>query len=94
MEYWLILGFFGQLLFGMRFLVQWICSERKKQSYIPIVFWYLSLGGGLILLVYAIHREDPVFIFGQSTGIIVYIRNLILIKKKKNSAEEVGCSHE
>jgi len=84
MDKWLILGFTGQLLFGLRFLVQWICSEIKKESHIPIVFWYLSLGGGLILCIYSIYIKDPVFIVGQSAGIIVYIRNLRLIYNKKN----------
>ena len=84
---WLIIGMAGQILFGLRFLVQWICSEVKKESHIPIVFWYFSISGGMILLVYAIHRKDPVFIVGQSMGIIVYLRNLrlIYIKEKKDS---------
>jgi lipid-A-disaccharide synthase-like uncharacterized protein len=83
MNGWLIIGLAGQIVFGLRFLVQWICSERRKESYIPVVFWYLSLGGGAILLAYAIHRQDPVFILGQSMGVIVYVRNLILISQKK-----------
>ncbi len=80
---WLIVGFAGQVLFGLRFLVQWICSEVKKESHIPIVFWYFSIFGGIILLTYAIHRQDPVFIVGQSTGLVVYLRNLRLIYKKE-----------
>lgn len=80
---WLIIGFTGQVLFGLRFLIQWICSEIKKESHIPVVFWYFSILGGMILLSYAIHRRDPVFIFGQSTGLIVYLRNLRLIYKKE-----------
>ena len=80
---WLIIGLAGQILFGLRFLVQWICSEVKKESHIPIVFWYFSISGGMILLAYAIHRKDPVFILGQSTGLIVYLRNLRLIYKKE-----------
>lgn len=87
MNLWLIFGFFGQLLFGMRFVVQWICSEKKKQSHIPLAFWYFSIAGGLVLLVYAIYRQDPVFIIGQSMGIIVYIRNLMLIGSHKNSEQ-------
>ncbi|RLA80620.1 MAG: hypothetical protein DRG36_03040 [Deltaproteobacteria bacterium] len=67
----------------MRFLVQWIVSERKKRSVIPIYFWYLSLAGGLTLLIYAIHIKDPVFIVGQSTGAFIYIRNLMLIYREK-----------
>jgi len=83
MTYWLILGFAGQLIFGLRFLVQWISSEKRKESYIPIAFWYLSIVGGLILLSYAIYRQDPVFILGQSCGIVVYLRNLRLIYLKE-----------
>lgn len=83
MNGWLILGFSGQVCFFMRFLVQWIVSERKKRSVIPIYFWYLSLAGGLTLLIYAIHIKDPVFIVGQSTGAFIYIRNLMLIYKEK-----------
>jgi len=88
MNKWLIIGFAGQLLFGMRFLIQWICSERKGESHIPIVFWYFSIGGGIMLLTYAIYRKDPVFILGQSTGLIVYGRNLRLIYKKKYQSQK------
>jgi len=88
MKIWLIFGFVGQFLFAMRFLVQWICSERKQESYIPIIFWYFSISGGLILLVYAIYRQDPVFIVGQATGLIVYVRNLILIARKRPKGTE------
>ena len=80
---WICFGFVGQLLFGSRFLIQWIASERKKESIIPLAFWYLSIGGSAILLSYAIHRKDPVFILGQCTGLFIYIRNLTLIHKKK-----------
>ena len=80
---WLIIGFAGQLLFALRFLVQWICSEIKQESHIPVIFWYFSIGGGMILLIYAIHRQDPVFIVGQATGLLVYLRNLRLIYKKE-----------
>ena len=80
---WLIVGFAGQFFFGLRFFVQWICSEIKKESHIPIVFWYLSLLGGAVLLIYSIHRKDPVFIVGQCMGLFVYTRNLILINNKK-----------
>jgi len=78
---WLGLGFFAQALFGARFLVQWIASERAKASVVPIHFWYLSLGGGLLLLAYAIHRGDPVFMLGQLMGNLVYLRNLYLIRR-------------
>lgn len=83
MKYWLIIGFIGQLTFGARFIVQWICSEFRQESHIPVAFWYLSIVGGLILLMYAISRQDPVFIMGQSMGVLIYARNLRLIYKKK-----------
>ena len=86
-DLWLVLGFVGQLVFSMRFIVQWICSERKKRSYVPLIFWYFSLGGGIILLVYSIHRKDPVFIVGQVSGLIVYVRNLMLIYQHKAAQE-------
>ena len=82
-KYWLYLGFAGQLLFGLRFLVQWVASERKVESVIPVYFWYLSLVGSIILLAYAIFRLDPVFILGQCTGFFVYTRNLMLIYRKR-----------
>ena len=72
-------GLAGQILFGTRFLVQWISSERAKRSVMPIAFWYFSLAGGVVLFTYALYRRDPVFILGQSTGIIIYSRNLWLI---------------
>lgn len=81
-NFWICFGFVGQLLFGSRFLIQWIASEKKKESFIPLAFWYLSIGGSAILLSYAIHKKDPVFILGQSTGLFVYFRNLTLIYKK------------
>ena len=83
----LIIGFVGQFIFASRFIVQWIYSEKKGESSIPIIFWYLSIVGGLSLLIYAIFRKDPVIILGQSFGILVYTRNLILIyrKNEKNS---------
>ena len=80
---WLALGLAGQVAFSMRFLVQWIYSERKKESMIPISFWFFSLLGSVLLLSYAIHRRDPIFILGQSFGFIVYTRNLQLIFGKK-----------
>ena len=80
----LIIGFIGQGLFASRFIVQWIYSEKKGESSIPLVFWYLSIFGGIGLLIYAIFRKDPVIILGQTFGIFIYLRNLILIYKKKN----------
>jgi len=83
---WIAVGFGGQALFFSRFLVQWIVSERRGESVVPVSFWYLSLSGGLTLLTYAIWRLDPVFIAGQSIGCFVYIRNLMLIHRKKREA--------
>jgi lipid-A-disaccharide synthase-like uncharacterized protein len=80
---WLILGLVGQALFSMRFLIQWVYSEKHKKSVIPTAFWYFSLAGGLTLLSYAILRQDPVFIIGQGMGLFVYIRNLMLIRKEQ-----------
>jgi lipid-A-disaccharide synthase-like uncharacterized protein len=80
----LVIGFLGQGLFASRFIVQWIYSEKEGKSVIPIHFWYLSIFGGLGLLVYAISRQDPVIIMGQVFGIFIYTRNLYLIYKKKN----------
>lgn len=79
----LIIGFTGQLFFASRFIYQWIYSEKLGKSSIPIGFWYLSIFGGIGLLIYAISRRDPVIILGQSLGIFIYLRNLILIYKKK-----------
>ncbi|MDE2029649.1 MAG: lipid-A-disaccharide synthase N-terminal domain-containing protein, partial [Alphaproteobacteria bacterium] len=73
---WTFIGLFGQSMFMMRFVVQWIASERARQSVMPELFWYFSLGGGMIVLAYAIHRQDPVFILGQSLGLFIYVRNL------------------
>ena len=78
---WLAVGFAGQLLFTSRFLVQWIASERRRQSIVPTAFWWLSLGGAALLLAYAIWRQDPVFILGQAFGFVVYTRNLVLIAR-------------
>ncbi len=79
----LIIGFVGQGLFASRFIFQWIYSEKKGESSIPIIFWYLSIFGGIGLLIYAIYRKDPVIITGQLFGILIYLRNLILIYKKQ-----------
>ena len=76
---WLGVGFLGQFCFFLRFFIQWIVSEKKKKSTIPLVFWYFSLGGGVILFAYALYRRDPVFILGQGLGILIYLRNLMLI---------------
>jgi lipid-A-disaccharide synthase-like uncharacterized protein len=87
---WLALGFVAQGLFMSRFLVQWYYSEKAKKSVIPVAFWWFSLVGGLLLLIYAIHRQEPVFILGQAGGLLVYLRNLRLVakEKKRNAASE------
>ena len=79
----LIIGFTGQARFASRFVIQWIYSEKIGRSSIPLIFWYLSIFGGIGLLVYAIFRQDPVIIVGQLFGIFIYLRNLILIYKRK-----------
>lgn len=84
---WIIIGFIGQALFSMRFILQWIASERLKRSIIPKAFWYFSLAGGVTLLAYAIHKKDPVFIAGQGLGLVVYIRNLYLIRSGRQRAD-------
>ena len=83
---WLIIGFAGQAIFTARFLVQWIASERKRDSVVPVAFWWLSLVGGLTLLSYASYRQDPVIIVGQGMGLVVYARNLMLVGKAKRRA--------
>ena len=82
---WLGIGFFGQGIFFMRWVVQWIASERSAESRVPMAFWYMSLVGGLITLAYAVYRKDPVFIAGQSVGAFVYLRNLMLIRRNDNT---------
>ncbi|NSX56577.1 lipid-A-disaccharide synthase N-terminal domain-containing protein [Parasulfitobacter algicola] len=84
--WWVVFGIGGQLLFTARFLVQWIASERAKRSVIPLAFWYFSIIGGAILFAYAVYRKDPVFIFGQSMGLLIYCRNLWLIYAEKRRA--------
>ncbi len=78
--YWYVIGFGGQAAFGSRFYIQWLASERARQSVVPKIFWHLSLIGSLLLLIYAIRITDPVFITGQATGFLVYSRNLYFIK--------------
>ncbi|WP_406694650.1 lipid-A-disaccharide synthase N-terminal domain-containing protein [Singulisphaera sp. Ch08] len=86
MSLWVKIGFLGQAAFTARFLVQWVASEKKKASVVPVAFWWLSIVGGLILLAYAIHRRDPVIIVGQATGLLVYIRNLMLVQRARSRA--------
>ena len=90
--YWLIIGFLGQTLFSMRFLVQWWASERERRSVIPLAFWFFSIAGGITLLSYAIYRQDPVFIVGQSAGVIIYMRNLYFIYRERMHTAETSAS--
>jgi lipid-A-disaccharide synthase-like uncharacterized protein len=84
-DFWIVLGLVGQITFMGRFFIQWIASEKAGKSIIPIYFWYMSIVGSLLLLLYALHRRDPIFILGYSGGSIIYIRNLILIHKETRS---------
>ena len=83
LDWWVILGLIAQGLFTMRFLVQWIASERAGRSVIPLAFWWFSIAGGLLLLVYALYRKDPVFILGQAFGVFVYLRNLYFVLRER-----------
>lgn len=82
---WAAIGFAGQAIFASRFIVQWLHSERVKRSEIPLVFWYLSLLGGLVLLIYSIHLANLVFIIGQGSGLLVYMRNLHMIYRERST---------
>jgi lipid-A-disaccharide synthase-like uncharacterized protein len=85
-EGWLLLGFAGQTLFMGRFVLQWLASERHGRSVVPVSFWYLSILGALVLLAYALHRHDPVFVAGQGLGVAIYVRNLQLIRRARGAA--------
>ncbi len=83
LDWWVLLGFAAQALFTMRFVVQWLASERVGKSVIPLAFWWLSIGGGLLLFAYALYRRDPVFILGQGFGVFVYLRNLQFVMRER-----------
>jgi lipid-A-disaccharide synthase-like uncharacterized protein len=83
LNWWTLLGFVAQALFASRFVVQWIASERAGRSVIPVAFWFFSIGGGVLLLVYALYKRDPVFILGQGLGLFVYLRNLHFIYRER-----------
>ncbi|MDP1696357.1 MAG: lipid-A-disaccharide synthase N-terminal domain-containing protein [Xanthomonadaceae bacterium] len=85
---WIIVGLVGQALFSARFLLQWLASEKAKRSVVPKAFWYFSIGGSAVLLAYAIHRVDPVFILGQAAGFAIYLRNLYLLKVEHRASLE------
>jgi len=88
---WVLFGLLGQILFGSRFIVQWLASERRKESTVPVAFWYLSLAGSLILFVYAFwYRQDIVITIGQSAGVLIYVRNLMLIRRPRAGASASG----
>jgi lipid-A-disaccharide synthase-like uncharacterized protein len=89
---WVGVGFLGQALFFARFLVQWIASEKEGRSVIPVAFWYFSIFGAVVLLAYAVYRRDPVFILGQSTGLLIYLRNLALIAGESAPSRRAGAS--
>ena len=80
---WVLIGFLGQTLFTFRFMVQWLASEKARRSVTPVLFWWFSLGGGIVLLAYAVHRRDPVFAVGQGSGLLIYLRNLLLIRRER-----------
>jgi lipid-A-disaccharide synthase-like uncharacterized protein len=86
LDWWIVLGIFAQLLFTMRFLVQWIASERAGHSVIPLAFWVFSIFGGLLLLVYSLYRRDAVFIAGQGFGVFIYLRNLYFVLRDRKAA--------
>jgi len=83
---WILLGYVGQALFAMRFIVQWVASERVGRSVMPVAFWFFSIGGGALLLVYALYIRDPVFILGQGFGLFVYLRNLHFVFRERKGA--------
>jgi lipid-A-disaccharide synthase-like uncharacterized protein len=83
LNWWLLLGYLGQSLFAMRFIVQWVASERVGRSVIPVAFWFFSIGGGLLLFVYSLIIRDPVFIIGQGLGLFVYLRNLYFVFRER-----------
>ena len=85
---WVFIGLGAQLLFSMRFIIQWIASEKERRSVVPELFWWFSITGGMTLLAYAVHRQDPVFILGQALGVVIYIRNLWLIHAEKRLARQ------
>lgn len=87
LDFFAVIGFIGQGLFSMRFIIQWIASERAGKSVIPFSFWIFSLGGSVLLLTYAIYRKDPVFILGQAPNVLIYSRNIYLLKKGRVTEE-------
>jgi len=87
LDWWAYIGIIAQALFTGRFVVQWLASEKAGRSVIPFSFWTLSIGGGLLLLVYALYRRDPVFILGQAFGVLIYLRNLAFVLRERREEE-------
>jgi lipid-A-disaccharide synthase-like uncharacterized protein len=87
-DFWLLFGLLAQLMFAGRFLVQWIASERAGKSVVPMAFWFFSIGGGLMTLIYGLVKREPVIIFGQLLANIIYVRNVMLIWKNRGSGSE------
>jgi lipid-A-disaccharide synthase-like uncharacterized protein len=89
-DLWVLFGFIAQFMFTMRFAVQWIASERARRSVVPVAFWFFSVAGGALLFVYAIYRQDPVFIAGQGLGLFIYLRNIWLIYVERRSMSQTA----
>ena len=87
-DFWLAFGLIAQLLFGARFLVQWISSERAGRSVVPMAFWFFSMGGGLMTLVYGLVKREPVIILGQALATVIYVRNIMLILKNRSHGSQ------
>jgi len=90
LDWWVLLGFVAQIMFTLRFVVQWIASERAGHSVVPLAFWLFSIGGGTLLLIYALYRRDPVFIAGQAFGVFVYLRNLQFVLRDRGRGAPAG----
>jgi len=86
LDWWAAFGFMAQVVFGLRFITQWIASEREGRSIIPMSFWILSIIGSLMLLLYALVRRDPVYILGQGPNVLIYVRNVILVRRERAKA--------
>jgi lipid-A-disaccharide synthase-like uncharacterized protein len=89
-DFWLLFGLVAQVLFGARFIVQWIASERAGRSVMPLAFWFFSMAGGVMTLIYGLVRREPVIIFGQLLAIIIYLRNLMLIFKERRGGQSAA----
>jgi lipid-A-disaccharide synthase-like uncharacterized protein len=91
-DFWLVFGLLAQLVFAMRFIVQWISSERAGRSVVPFAFWVISIGGGLMTLIYGIVKREPVIIFGQGVATLIYVRNIMLIFRARDQDKQTGSS--